>query len=81
MAIESGSVRGVKRKTSAERVFTFHAWMELQYGFLTGLVIVHKKGYDTGLEQQAFKLLEEIDQQLEAGVNWSIIEQIGKDCG
>lgn len=39
-----------------------------------------QKGYDAGLEQEAFKLIEEIEQQLEAGVNWSIIEQIEKDC-
>lgn len=42
---------------------------------------ISKNGYDAGMEQQAFELIEEIDRQLEAGVNWSIIEQIGKDCG
>lgn len=33
-------------------------------------------GYDAGLEQQVLKLAEEIDQQIEAGIDWTIIEQI-----
>jgi hypothetical protein len=40
-----------------------------------------KRGDDAGLDQQAFQLIEEIDQKLTAGVNWSIIQQIEKHCG
>jgi hypothetical protein len=38
-------------------------------------------GYDAGVEQQVFNLAEEIDQQLEAGIDWSIIEKIENEPG
>ena len=38
-------------------------------------------GYDAGLEQQVFKLAEEIDQQIEAGIDWSIFEKIENEPG
>lgn len=33
-------------------------------------------GADAGIEQEGFKLLEEMDCQLEEGIDWSIIEAI-----
>lgn len=33
-------------------------------------------GHDEGIEQEAFKLLKEIDYQLEEGVDWGLIEKI-----
>ncbi|NOW28290.1 hypothetical protein DFH82_002766 [Clostridium saccharobutylicum] len=33
-------------------------------------------GYDAGIEQEGFKLLEEIENELEYGVDWSIIQEI-----
>lgn len=33
-------------------------------------------GYDAGIEQEGFKLLEEIENELEEGVDWSIIQEI-----
>ncbi|KPV56470.1 hypothetical protein QJ48_27475 [Paenibacillus sp. A3] len=33
-------------------------------------------GHDAGMEQEGFKLLEELDDQLEEGVNWGLIEKI-----
>ncbi|CAM4456855.1 MAG: hypothetical protein E7L01_00345 [Paenibacillus macerans] len=33
-------------------------------------------GHDSGIEQEGFKLLEELDYQLEDGVNWGLIEKI-----
>lgn len=33
-------------------------------------------GYDAGIEQEGFKLLEEIENELEDGVDWSIIQEI-----
>lgn len=38
-------------------------------------------GYDAGLEQQVFKLAEEIDQQIEAGIDWNLIEKIENEPG
>lgn len=37
-------------------------------------------GYDAGIEQEAYKVLEEIESKLEDGVNWSVIQQIEEDC-
>lgn len=36
-------------------------------------------GYDAGIEQEGFKLLEEIENELEDGVDWSIIQEIEGD--
>lgn len=36
-------------------------------------------GYDAGIEQQSFKLLEECENKLEGGVDWEIIEEIEKN--
>lgn len=33
-------------------------------------------GHDEGVEQEGFKLLEEIDSQLEEGIDWGLIEKI-----
>lgn len=33
-------------------------------------------GHDEGLEQEGFKLLEEIDNQLEEGLDWGLIKKI-----
>lgn len=33
-------------------------------------------GYDAGIEQEGFKLLEEIENELEHGVDWSIMQEI-----
>ena len=33
-------------------------------------------GYDAGIEQDGFKLLEELENELEEGVEWSIIQEI-----
>ena len=33
-------------------------------------------GYDAGIEQEGFKLLQEIENELEDGVDWSIIQEI-----
>lgn len=33
-------------------------------------------GADAGIEQEGFKLLEEMDYQLDEGIDWSIIEEI-----
>lgn len=33
-------------------------------------------GYDAGIEQEGFKLLEEIENELEDGVDWDIIQGI-----
>lgn len=33
-------------------------------------------GYDAGIEQEGFKLLEEIDNELEDGADWGIIQEI-----
>ena len=33
-------------------------------------------GYDAGIEQEGFKLLEELENELEEGVNWTIIQKI-----
>ncbi|MNN49366.1 hypothetical protein D3C76_706880 [compost metagenome] len=33
-------------------------------------------GHDEGIEQEGFKLLEEIDIELEDGVDWAVIEKI-----
>ncbi|MEQ7054711.1 hypothetical protein ABN764_29180 [Paenibacillaceae sp. P-4] len=33
-------------------------------------------GHDEGIEQEGFKLLEKIEEQLEEGVDWGIIENI-----
>lgn len=33
-------------------------------------------GYDAGIEQEGFKLLEEIENELEDGVDWVIIQEI-----
>ncbi|MCM3042562.1 hypothetical protein M3201_23180 [Paenibacillus motobuensis] len=33
-------------------------------------------GHDEGIEQEGFKLLEEIDYQLEENVDWGLIERI-----
>jgi hypothetical protein len=33
-------------------------------------------GPDAGIEQEGFKLLEEMDYQLDEGIDWSIIEEI-----
>lgn len=33
-------------------------------------------GHDEGIEQEGFKLLEEIDNQLEEGIDWGLIEKI-----
>ncbi|AZK45326.1 hypothetical protein [Paenibacillus lentus] len=33
-------------------------------------------GPDEGIEQEGFKLLEEIDYQLEEGIDWGLIEKI-----
>lgn len=35
-------------------------------------------GYDAGIEQEGFKLLEEIENELEEGVDWSIIQESEK---
>lgn len=35
-------------------------------------------GDDAGMEQQAFQLLEEIERELEDGIDWSVIEEIGE---
>jgi len=34
---------------------------------------------DEGLEQEAFKMLEDIDLQMQTGIDWSIIESIDKN--
>ncbi|WP_231559661.1 hypothetical protein [Bacillus sp. UNC322MFChir4.1] len=36
-------------------------------------------GYDAGIEQEEFKLLEELENELEDGVDWSIIQEIEED--
>lgn len=33
-------------------------------------------GHNEGIEQEGFKLLEEIDNQLEEGIDWGLIEKI-----
>lgn len=33
-------------------------------------------GQDEGIEQEGFKLLEEIDTELEEGIDWVVIEEI-----
>lgn len=33
-------------------------------------------GYDAGIEQEGFKLLEELESELEEGVDWTIIQKI-----
>jgi hypothetical protein len=33
-------------------------------------------GYDAGIEQEGYKLLEELENELEEGVDWSIIQEI-----
>ncbi|MGG4344284.1 hypothetical protein [Paenibacillus lautus] len=33
-------------------------------------------GHDEGIEQEGFRLLEEIDYQLEEGIDWGLIEKI-----
>lgn len=33
-------------------------------------------GYDAGIEQEGFKLLEEIENELDDGVDWGIIQKI-----
>jgi len=38
-----------------------------------------KYGKDEGLEQQAFKIIDNMNTDLQNGVNWSIIEQIECD--
>jgi hypothetical protein len=38
-------------------------------------------GYDAGLEQQAFKLLEEIDRVLKGEIDWAIIQKIDDELG
>lgn len=37
-----------------------------------------KFGYDAGIEQQQFKLINEIDERSNEGVNWKLIEDIEK---
>lgn len=32
--------------------------------------------YDAGIEQEGFKLLEELENELEEGVDWTIIQEI-----
>ncbi|WP_157261551.1 hypothetical protein [Paenibacillus sp. A3] len=41
-----------------------------------GLCSLKVYGHDEGIEQEGFKLLEEIDNQLEEGVDWGLIEKI-----
>lgn len=36
-------------------------------------------GYDAGIEQEGFKLLEEIQNELKDGVDWGIIQEIEKN--
>ncbi|HDR7659991.1 TPA: hypothetical protein QCX68_005590, partial [Bacillus wiedmannii] len=33
-------------------------------------------GYDAGIEQEGFKLLEELENELEDGIDWVIIQDI-----
>jgi hypothetical protein len=37
-----------------------------------------KEGYDGGMEQQAFKLLENLCNELDGNVDWELIESISK---
>ncbi|MDZ5609375.1 hypothetical protein U2I54_20475 [Bacillus pseudomycoides] len=41
----------------------------------------HEKlyGYDVGIEQEGIRLLEELENELEDGVDWSIIQGIEED--
>ena len=38
-------------------------------------------GYDAGIEQEGFKLLEELENELEDGVDWSIIQRVNTNEG
>ena len=43
-------------------------------------VYYEKCGRDEGIEQQTFKLLENMSMELQSDMNWEIIEQIEKGC-
>lgn len=36
-------------------------------------------GYDAGVEQEEYKILEEINEVLEGNINWNLIKQIEED--
>lgn len=38
-------------------------------------------GYDAGLEQQVFQLLEELEQELVGQIDWAVIKEIDEELG
>ena len=60
------------RLSKAELLYNSYYWM-LEFAKLRGL----KHGYDAGIEQQAFKIIEQADSELD----WTIIEKVDLSRG
>ncbi len=54
-----------------ELLYSQYLWLAKYKNRYTSIV-----GYDSGLEQQIFNLAEEIDLQIEEGIDWTIVEGI-----